>query len=726
MTTDPTALPNPRRRLLAFAPALAALPWCAPSTAQEAPAYASWSATELLLDNGAVRRRIALPGPGTGLATVDYRGARAPSRFFAGHDGSKPRRSDEFRFLVDGKAVTSASGWRVKNIAAARDAHGGHGARIALDSVDGRLSVAVEYLLYPGLPLVRKRLAVTNRGRRRVRIESVEIERFEMEEYYPGTYGWIYSDYGRRKSLAPFLGTRQDCLMALHNPDWQEGIVLGNEAPGVLKHMAAFYDSRALVAGLTPAGQPYAFRRHLAPGRSWESPQVFSIVYANARTFETILNSVVPDFVRRHLGSRLAANPHRPGFVYNTWEPFQTDINEALLLELVDAAADAGAQEFVIDDGWQDVNGDWGVDRARFPRGLGPVIERIRQRGMKPGLWVSVGSADKHSRVFRAHPDWFVENRAGQLTNLHLESWAGDKLTACFTTGWRDYIGGVLARLVREHGLVYLKLDFAVVTSSYVFDLKRNGCHARKHSHADQPESLALNHQAMWDLFDGLHRQFPQLFIDCTFEAMGGMQLIDYAMLRHAEGNWLSNFNEADAANDLRIRQMAWWRAPAMPAAALVIGNARLEDGGVETHLQSLAGTLPMLLGDPRKMDAARKALCRRYSAWFSALHQRSGYMDYRQDLPGFGEPQEGRWDGFQRINTDSGAGGMVGVFRHGAPDAAVTARVGHLQARATYLVLDMEGREVARASGAQLGSQGFAVRIDEDHGGRLLEVRRL
>jgi alpha-galactosidase len=37
---------------------------------------------------------------------------------------------------------------------------------------------------------------------------------------------------------------------------------------------------------------------------------------------------------------------------------------------------------------------------------------------------------------------------------------------------------------------------------------------------------------------------------------MGGLQLIDYAMLKHAEGNWLSNYNGSNAKIDLRIRNM--------------------------------------------------------------------------------------------------------------------------------------------------------------------------
>ncbi len=52
-------------------------------------------------------------------------------------------------------------------------------------------------------------------------------------------------------------------------------------------------------------------------------------------------------------------------------------------------------------------------------------------------------------------------------------------------------------------------------------------------------------------------------------------------------------------------------------------------------------------------------------------MQDRHDYMMYRQDLAGFGEPQEGQWDGFQRINTDTKSGGIVGVFRQGGTGKA-------------------------------------------------------
>ena len=119
------------------------------------------------------------------------------------------------------------------------------------------------------------------------------------------------------------------------------------------------------------------------------------MVYNNQKTPDEILNTAVPDFVRKYIGIRLSELKDKPTFVYNTWEPFIKDINEKLVMELAKAAAEAGMKEFIIDDGWQDNYGDWGIDKKKFPNGLKPVFDYIKSLGMKPGIWISIGSATK-------------------------------------------------------------------------------------------------------------------------------------------------------------------------------------------------------------------------------------------------------------------------------------------------------------------------------------------
>ncbi|MEI6195988.1 MAG: hypothetical protein WCS42_16835 [Verrucomicrobiota bacterium] len=299
-----------------------------------------------------------------------------------------------------------------------------------------------------------------------------------------------------------------------------------------------------------------------------------------------------------------------------------------------------------------------------------------------------------------------------------------EKFTACFSTDWQDYIGGVLKRLVAENGLEYLKLDFAVVVSPYVFDPAKSGCYATNHpGHKEHAESLYVNYEPMWKLFDELHELKPGLFIDCTFETMGGLQLIDYAMLKHAEGNWLANYYARNEKVDLRVRNMAWWRSPAMPATALVIGNPKMEDPGWETHIQSLAGALPIMLGDPRKLSPSDLKKYRSYSDWLQSMATKHDIMSYRQDLPGFGEPKEGSWDGFQRINTDTKHGGIIGVFRQGALETKRMVSINYLDPAKTYHVKAMDGKVVYTGTGRELATKGFAVELADLYAGKLFEV---
>ena len=127
-------------------------------------------------------------------------------------------------------------------------------------------------------------------------------------------------------------------------------------------------------------------------------------------------------------------------------------------MDLAKAAADAGMKEFVIDDGWQDSYGDWGIDMKKFPHGLKPVFDYIKSLGMKPGLWVSIGSASPDSKVYKSHPEWFVLDKNGKPTSLHAPD-DREKFTACFGTGWYDYIKGILMKLSVDYGMEYFKLD---------------------------------------------------------------------------------------------------------------------------------------------------------------------------------------------------------------------------------------------------------------------------
>jgi alpha-galactosidase len=273
-----------------------------------------------------------------------------------------------------------------------------------------------------------------------------------------------------------------------------------------------------------------------------------------------------------------------------------------------------------------------------------------------------------------------------------------------------------------------MKLDFTVVTSPYRYNHIESGCYAVNHSgHKDHNESLFTNYERVWQLFDELHAAKPNLFLDCTFETMGGVQLIDYALIKHAEGDWLSNFAGPDDKADLRIRNMAWWRSPAIPATALVIGNPQMQDSAWELHIKSIAGALPIMLGDPQKLSPADLKKYRAWADWLQLMESRYGIMSYRQDLAGFGEPMEGMWDGFQRVNTDTKTGGIIGVFKQAGTENSRQVTIQYLLPTKMYTVRQaITGNAIVKATGEALATKGFTVTLNNRYDGQLFEVSGL
>jgi alpha-galactosidase len=148
-----------------------------------------------------------------------------------------------------------------------------------------------------------------------------------------------------------------------------------------------------------------------------------------------------------------------------------------------------------------------------------------------------------------------------------------------------------------------------------------------------------------------------------------------------------------------------------------------MQDKDWETHIKSIAGALPIMLGDPRKLSEADLKKYRGYADWLQQMEGKYGIMSFRQDLPGFGEPMEGMWDGFQRINTETKRGGIVGVFRHGSVETNRIVTVKYLDRDKIYEVKTNEGKVVVSLTGKDLCEKGFMVDLDKLYSGDLFEI---
>lgn len=703
-----------------------------------AQSFVKWDKHTLTLDNGTVKRVILLPTAGKPtLETVSLE--------VSGNAKSLVQQAnDEFYFEVNGLSVNGKTGWNLLEVSAITDENHGQGAKVSLKGAgqtNSGLEISVFYLLYPESPVIRKKISFRNTGTSDLKIESLDVEK--MNSTLDMTFTWIYNNYGRYKTMNGYTGNQYDPVIVLHEVTGNRGLVLGNEAPGVMKKTTAMNDGKSFAIGLNHADDDYPFRKWLAPGMEWQSPCAFVSPYQNTATPSEILNTSISDFVRKNMGIRLAKMPQIPTSVYNTWAPFRGDMTTASVIDVARKNAGCGFKYFVMDAGWNTIDGkptltgdkdidwilnlgDWQEDQSKFPNGLKEVFDEVRRLGMKPGLWISVATATKNAKVFREHPDWFVQDENGNPAFLHDESGNPNQVTACLGSGYYDYIKQSILGLVIKHRLKYVKLDLSAVTSAYRFNPRFTGCSAKNHAHhRDREESYLAIYERLWQLFDELHQAVPDLYIDCTFETMGKLQLIDLAMVQHADGNWLTNIDEQSPKGAWRVRQMGWWRSPVIPASAMVIGNLILDEPNYYLSLLSNSGTMPILLGDTRKLSDADRGKIRQWTDFMERMEKQHGIMLYRQDLPGFGEPQEGRWDGFQRINTDTKTGGIVGVFRQGSKEIRRTITVQGLDKHASYQIATLAGKPLGKYTGEQLANTGFELILNQPYSGELLEISR-
>ncbi|MGW8256854.1 MAG: hypothetical protein ACWGMZ_05155, partial [Thermoguttaceae bacterium] len=126
---------------------------------------------------------------------------------------------------------------------------------------------------------------------------------------------------------------------------------------------------------------------------------------------------------------------------------------------------------------------------------------------------------------------------------------------------------------------------------------------------------------------------------------------------------------------------------------------------------ESLVGSLPIMLGDPRQISNADRQKLRAWSEWIEHMQAHYNYMMFRQDLPGFGEPVEGSWDGWARLNTSTKHGGIVGVFRQGGFERERQVSLPGLDPKTTYLIrLSPSGKIVRKLTGRQLHEDAWTT----------------
>ena len=90
--------------------------------------------------------------------------------------------------------------------------------------------------------------------------------------------------------------------------------------------------------------------------------------------------------------------------------------NRDKLIPLIDAAAEAGAEVFCMDDGWQlESLGTWSINHEKYGAdGLQGIIDYIKSKGMTAGIWLELEACERGRYLYR---DDCLVHRNGAIVN---------------------------------------------------------------------------------------------------------------------------------------------------------------------------------------------------------------------------------------------------------------------------------------------------------------------
>ncbi len=260
-----------------------------------------------------------------------------------------------------------------------------------------------------------------------------------------------------------------------------------------------------------------------------------------------------------------------PPMGWNSWNMFQTNINEELVKQMANfmvssGMRDAGYNYIVLDDGWMamerdTVTGDFVPDPKKFPHGMKALVDYVHSRGLKFGLY----------------------NCAGTLT---CQKYPG-------TRGY-EYQD---ARLYASLGIDYLKYDWcnteginakeAYTTMSLA--LKKAGrpmIFSICEWGVNKPWEWAPQVGQLWRTTEDIYQIFDSLHNYGTWSALGVMKILDLqtGLRKYAgPGHW-NDPDMLEVGNGMTMSEdRAHFSMWCMLAAPLITGND-LRKMSEETH----------------------------------------------------------------------------------------------------------------------------------------------
>lgn len=229
--------------------------------------------------------------------------------------------------------------------------------------------------------------------------------------------------------------------------------------------------------------------------------------------------------------------------LYNSWEATTFDVVCEKQMALAKKAAMTGVELFVVDDGWFGQRnsdhlglGDWYVNQEKFPEGLKPLIDYVKELGMDFGIWIEPEMVNEGSDLYRAHPDWIYRYETRPVLEGRYQY-----LLDLTNPEVIDFMITFIDRLLSENDISYIKWDMNRA-------LGECGC---AHLVKEEYKSIWYRHvQGFYSVIEELRVRHPQVEFEAC--ASGGGR-VDYGCMSRFDEFWTSD--NTDPLDRLSIQE---------------------------------------------------------------------------------------------------------------------------------------------------------------------------
>ena len=200
--------------------------------------------------------------------------------------------------------------------------------------------------------------------------------------------------------------------------------------------------------------------------------------------------------------------------IYNEFVTTWCNPTEDKMLKMADILSEGKTKYMVVDAGWFKpymATGDWIVDKKVFPNGMKSYTDKIRAKGMIPGIWMEFECTEAPAEIFEPKFDELKLKKNGRVIIGEVINGRRESFFDFRNPKTIEYLDEKVIKFLKDNGFGYIKIDYNTSPGAVIDGEESGG------------ENLRLHMEKVREFFIKMKKEIPELIIENC--ASGGCRL---------------------------------------------------------------------------------------------------------------------------------------------------------------------------------------------------------